>query len=126
MRRQVLLISALSLSFITLAQQPGPEPSPLPCEDRLVVSRMQIDGLKAILSLKDEELRLLRALILDRRVDAMESRERLRVLENEVMKRKAAIDIEEQHLKSKHKVPVGYVLTEEVQWKKGPVQGVTK
>lgn len=117
---------ALVVVFAAYAQQVPLEPSPVSCDDQFVVSRLQIDGLKAVLSLKDEEIRLLRALISDRRVEVMESRERLRIFESEMMKRKGAIDAEESRLKAKYKVPLGYVLSEDVQWKKGPAQGVTK
>lgn len=96
-------------------------PTALSIEDQLAVSRMQVDGLKVVLRLKDEEIRMLRA-----RVEYFESRDRLKGLDGEVLKHKDAIDLKEQALKRQYQVPTGYALTEDVQWKKGPPQGVTK
>ena len=83
-------------------------------EDQLAVSRLQIEGLKAALKLKDAEIIMLRAQL------EMEQRG------VQAKKYGTVLDAKEQSLKGKYKVPVGYVLTEDVRWVKGQQQGVTK
>jgi hypothetical protein len=108
--RRILLAAVV---VVALAQQ-APEPAPVSCEDQQAICRMQIEGLKAALRLKDAEITMLRArLEMDHQAAA-------------VKKHGVALDVKEQAMKGKYQVPIGYVLTEDAHWKKGPSQGVTK
>lgn len=74
---------------------------------------MQLEALKVVLRLKDDEIKLLRA-----RVEQLEAQERIRGLSAEAMKHKTAIDVKEQALKTKYKTPAGYKVSEDAQWEK--------
>jgi len=111
-----LIILAL-LSVLVLAQEKPPEP--VSVEDQLAISRMQLEGLKAALRYKDEEVKMLRA-----RVEYFEARERMERQRTEAIKHKDAMDLKEQSLKGKYRTPLGYFLSEDLQWEKGPTTGI--